>query len=236
LTNPQDRERYAAIVLYLQALPPEDEFRHLAELLGLLSLLGQRLPDALAESLAELRAQTKASTEYHAQVDGRLARLPQEIAAGVDVSAVAKDMSEAFRQQFGRTGLQEAAALLNLSVGEIKSLSGLLGAALKPVTQEYRGIASALASETAKLVSAARQVEEHNVQLIVQERSNRRPWQGILALLLFLAGGVCGILIEKGQTTDLLSDIDARVQRVQTPAIRTAPPAKSAGGRPSAQE
>ena len=55
-------------------------------MLGLLSLVGQRVPDALGEFLAELRAQTKAAATYHSQVDARLAALPQEIAAGVDVA------------------------------------------------------------------------------------------------------------------------------------------------------
>jgi hypothetical protein len=78
LTDPQDRETYAALISYFDSLPPGDELFRLVQLLGLLSLLGQRVPEALADFLAELRAQTKVSAEYHAQVDGRLARLPQE--------------------------------------------------------------------------------------------------------------------------------------------------------------
>ena len=43
-------------------------------------------------------------------------------------------MSESFRQQLVATGLQDTAALLNLSAKEIKALSANTVAALKPVT------------------------------------------------------------------------------------------------------
>lgn len=64
LTNTQDRETYSALMCYLNRLPPGDEFRQLAELLGLLSLVGQRIPNALADFLGEFRAQTKIAVEY----------------------------------------------------------------------------------------------------------------------------------------------------------------------------
>jgi hypothetical protein len=104
LTEPQDRETYAPLISYVNSLPPGDELFKVVQLLGLLSLLGQRLPDVLAEFLAELRAQTKAAGSYHDKLDERLARLPDEIAQGVDPSAIAKAMSESFRQQLAGCG------------------------------------------------------------------------------------------------------------------------------------
>ena len=52
-----------ALISYFNSLPEGDELFRLVELLGLLSLVGHRLPDALAELLAELRAQAKAAGE-----------------------------------------------------------------------------------------------------------------------------------------------------------------------------
>jgi hypothetical protein len=224
LTEPQDRETYAALVSYFDSLPPGDELFRLVQLLGLLSLLGQRVPEALTEFLAELRDQTKAVGDYHAQVDGRLARLPQEIAQGVDADAIAKAMSESFRQQLAATGLQDTAALLNLSAKEIKTLAANIATALKPVTQEYKGISATISAELGKLTAASRQMQEHNARLIVQERSNAWLWQGLLALVLFLVGGLCGILLEKRQTTDVLSNVVAQIERIQTPPAPMVPP------------
>ena len=217
LTEPQDRETYAALISYVNSLPPGDELFKVVQLLGLLSLLGQRLPDALAEFLAELRAQTKAAGNYHDKLDERLASLPNEIAQGVDPSAIAKAMSESFRQQLSACGLQDAAILLNASVKEIKALSAQIGAALKPVSQEYRGISATISTELGKLTAASRRLQEHNSKLILQERANGRLWKGMLGLVLFLAGGICGILLEKRQMAGFMSNIGARIETVQTP-------------------
>ena len=217
LTEPQDRETYAALISYVNSLPPGDELFKVVQLLGLLSLLGQRLPDALAEFLAELRAQTKAAGCYHDKLDERLALLPIEIARGVDPIAVAKAMSESFRQQLAACGLQDAATLLNASVKDIKALSAQIGAALKPVSQEYRGISATISTELGKLTAASRQLQEHNTKLIFRERANGWLWKGLLGLVLFLVGCICGILLEKRQMAGFISNMGSQIEAVQTP-------------------
>jgi hypothetical protein len=152
-------------------------------------------------------------------VDARLAILPQEIAAGVDVAGVARGMSEAFRQQLAATGLQDTAAMLKAAGGSIKSLAFDATASLKPVAQEIRRIALSISAETVKLATAARKVEEHNERLILQQRSNGWGLLGLAALVVFLVGGFCGILVEKRQTADLLANIGTQIERVQTPAL-----------------
>jgi len=217
LTEQQDRETYAALISYVNSLPPGDELFKVVQLLGLLSLLGQRLPDALSQFLAELRAQTKAAGNYHDKLDERLAHLPDEISQGVDPSAIAKAMSESFRQQLVASGLQDAASLLNASVKEIKALSAQIGAALKPVSHEYRGISATISAELGKLAAASRQLQEHNSKLIFKERANGWLWKGMLGLVLFLMGGICGILVEKQQMAGFLGNIGSRIEAVQTP-------------------
>ena len=112
LTDLQDRETYAALVSYVNSLPPGDELIRLLEMLGLLSAVGQRIPDAAGELLAELRTQTGAAKEYSSQVNARLAALPSEIAAGVDPKLIAESMSEIFRQRLRETGLVDTTAHL----------------------------------------------------------------------------------------------------------------------------
>jgi hypothetical protein len=216
LTDPEDRERYAAIVLYLQGLPPEDEFRHLAELMGLVSLIGQRLPDALGEFLAESRAHAKAAADFHAQVDARLADLPRQIAEGVEPATIARSMSESFRQQVHASGLQETAALLKAATATMKALSAEVCASLKPADQEYRRIALTLSSETMKLFAAARQVAQQNEQLIDEQRSNSWALRALVTLVVFLVGGVCGILLEQNQSKEVFSKIGTKTGYVQT--------------------
>jgi hypothetical protein len=218
LTDLQDRETYAALVSYVNSLPPGDELIRLLEMLGLLSAVGQRIPDAAGELLAELRTQTGAAKEYSSQVNARLAALPSEIAAGVDPKLIAESMSEIFRQRLRETGLVDTTAHLKLATADLSKLTSELTTTLKPAAGEYRGIAAALAAETSKLARNAREVEELNRRLIVQQRSNSRGLMAMAALLIFLVGGLAGIVLEKRQTVDLLSNIGAQIERVQTPA------------------
>ena len=217
LIDAQDREVYAELMCYLNSLPPADEFRRLAELLGLLSLMGQRLPDALADSLAEMRHLTETAGQYYSDVDRRLAGLPHEITKGVNPATIAKAMSESFRQQLAATGLQDAATLLRSSSGEIKAISCQISAMIRPLTQEYKGISASISAELDKLRVASAQLRQHNAQLFAQERANSWLWQGMCALALFFLGGLLGLLWEKRQTTDALNSVGSQIERIQTP-------------------
>ena len=225
LTDPEDRETYAALISYFDSLPPGDDLSQFARLLGFLTLLGQHIPDAMAEFLEAFREETKAAAECNARVEDRLAGLPKEIAAGVDPGEIAKKMSESFRQQIAASGLRESAALLDAAAKETRALAGEVTATLKPALQEFRRVASTVAAELAKLVTASRQVQDHNARLMEQERRASWLWIVVVTLVVFLAGGLCGLLFEKGQTTDALAvmgdriqRMDAQIQRIQTPA------------------
>ena len=195
LTDSQDREAYAALVSYVNELPAGDEFRQLTEMLGLLSLVGQRVPDALAELLAELRGQSKAAADYHSQVDARLAALPAEIAAGVDPKNIAEEMSEIFRQRIEKTGLRDTVGLLGPAVTTLKALSGDLTTGLGPVVCQ-------IDTAITKLIAAAAKVDQHNRELIAEQRAKERArgWQipALAAVIVFLLGGLCGILFKGG--------------------------------------
>jgi hypothetical protein len=217
LTDPGDRETYAGLISYFNSIPEHDEMFRLVELLGLLTLMGQHIPDAISELLGQLRTQSTAASEYHAQVDARLASLPEEIAAGVDVEALAKDMAESLRQQLAATGLQTTAALLRSASKEITALSGQISATLKPAAQEYKSVSATISSELARLTLASDELRRRNTQLVAQEQTNNWWMQCFLMLAILLAGIVAGVYLEKGQTTDALVNLGTQVERIQTP-------------------
>ena len=209
LTNTRDRETYSALMCYLNRLPPGDEFRQLAELFGLLSLLGQRIPDALAEFLEEFRSKAKAEADYCAKVEARLANLPKEIADGIDPAAVAKAMSESFRQQLAASGLQDTASLLKAAVITLKSLSDEVSTTLKP-------IAATFSDETKTLLASARQIEDENAQLLQQQKVTKWVWACLLGIVMFLLGSVYGQVLEKWHTADGVDHISFQLQRIET--------------------
>jgi hypothetical protein len=167
--------------------------------------------------LVELRAQATAASNYHAQVDARLASLPDEIADGVDVEALAKDMAESLRQQLAATGLQTTATLLRSATKDITVLSGQISAALKPAAQEYKSVSATISSELARLTLASNELRKHNTQLMAQEQTNNWWMQGFLMLAILLAGILAGVYVEKSGTTDALVNLGTQVERIQTP-------------------
>ncbi len=215
LTDPTDRETYAALLLYRDSLPPGDEVRQMLHLFGLLSLLGQRVPAALADAMTELRELNNSASDYHDKINQRLANLPGEIADGLNV----EKMGEAFRQQFTATGLQTSAGLLRDSSREISALSNEICATLAPLSQKYETVTAAIDKGITRLTAATEAVERQNGQLIAEQHS--WPRQAVYVMVIFLLGGLCGVVFENRQTADVLTNVNAQIERIQTPV---APP------------
>jgi predicted alpha/beta hydrolase len=109
----------------------------------------------------------------------------------VDVEAIAKVMSERFRQQIAESGLLEAAAVLR---GEIRGVSQDIAAGLRPVAMEYKTMAATISGELATLAAAARRLQDENALLRVERRSAAWPWIVVVVLLLLL-GVLIGIVV-----------------------------------------
>ena len=215
LPQPQDREAYAALMTYLNSLPPGDELRRVAELMGLLSLLGQRLPDALAAAITELRELTERAGDYYGEIDARLSGLPAEIAAGVDVSKVARDMGELFRQQLSGMGFETSAVLLRSTAAEMAALAGHLSTSLKPIAQDFKRVAGSIANGVSTLSAHSRSLESRGSQSVESEHSQSWRWHCVVVLAVFLAGGFCGVVFEKAQTADVLDRLSTQIHCAQ---------------------
>jgi hypothetical protein len=215
LPQTQDREAYAALMTYLSSLPPGDELRRMAEMLGLLSLVGQRLPDALAAAITELRELTERAGDYYGEIDARLAGLPAEIAAGVDVNKVATEMSEAFRQQLSGMGFETSAVLLRSTAAEMTALSGHLSTSLKPIAQDFKSLAASIADGISTLGANSRSFEGHGGPSAAAESPQPMRWHFISILAAFLLGGFCGVVFERAQTADVLDKLSTQIHCVQ---------------------
>jgi hypothetical protein len=214
LTEAQDRETYADLVSYIQRLPPTDEFRQLAEWFGLLSLLGQRIPDALADFLQAFRAEMAASAEYRARLEQRLASLPEEIAAGVQPESIATAMAESFRQQIAAVGLEQSAALLKQSTAEVKALYGELTKTVKPAVNECKTVASSLSDGVTKILKASSSLQTHNTRLTNENTKSSWWLHGLWVVVLVLVGVVLGMHMGESRTEARLAELEAQMQRV----------------------
>src|ERR1700694_1835384 len=91
LLDPGQREYFYQRMLYFRQLRPEDELLRLVEAIGLLALLIREAPHAVARereqlaqlletSMATIHAVGEAGQAYQRQLDGRLTRLPTDLA------------------------------------------------------------------------------------------------------------------------------------------------------------
>ena len=124
----------------------------------------------------------------NAATDERLSKLPSEIAAGLDPSAIAKEMSYSFRQQLGQTALHETASLMKAAVITLKSLSTELVTTLQPISVT-------LGDQTTTLLATLKQVNELGQRPPSAASSGAVALQSFLFFAVFVAGGVAGYLL-----------------------------------------
>lgn len=211
LTDPQDRETYAGLISFIDSLPENDELFRLAQLLGLVSLVAERMPDAMADFLATIRQETKTTADYRSRLEERLARLPDEFAAGVDPAAIANAMAERFRQQIAVAGLQESSVV----VKQFKALSDEVAQSQRALAKRYSEVTATISAELAKLEAASNNLREHNAVLVSYSREESWVRPLLLGFVLLLVGGLFGIFAEKFEIDVLLGDISAEMRSAQ---------------------
>ncbi|MGH9640351.1 MAG: hypothetical protein ACRD3Y_09840 [Bryobacteraceae bacterium] len=242
VSDPQDRESYAALVSYLHSLPPGDEFAKVAQLFGFLTLLGRELPEhledqrqqlrkLLLDAHAEFKKQVQTNARYHDQLAERLGRLPEEMAEGVKSADIAKTMAEAFRQQIAATGIEETKALLSAATRDVKQTAQALDKAVQPLASRYGSIgneiekqAAHIDTEARKLLSTADMLQRKNAELVKENRS--LEWYSLLAiaLVVFVGGILAGMNLEQRSTGDLVQRLQRQIIQVQQ-SIRALPDA-----------
>jgi hypothetical protein len=171
LLEPGQREHFYQRMLYFRHLRPEDELLRLVEAIGLLALLIREAPHAVARereqmaqlletSIATIHAATKAEQTYHQQLDGRLTRLPTDLAQGINPDAIARAMTESLRQQFVKSGvpatadalmaiaqqLTKATGQFQRAAGDLSACTGIAEQARGAIDQMSMGVANATAT------------------------------------------------------------------------------------------
>ena len=213
LLEPDQREYFYQRMLYFRQLRPDDELLRIVEAIGFLALIIRTAPGAVAterQHLAQhleahrstMAATAGAERAYHEQLDGRLTRLPADIAAGISPPAVAQAITESLRQEFVRSGLPataEALALLskqfNQAVVDFQRAAGELGDA-------YRGSAQQATRAIEQLYRSVSEATENARWTLLRFKQAFRLdywWSiGTLVLAALLVGMLLGFLLHHG--------------------------------------
>jgi hypothetical protein len=179
LTDPHDRETYAELVSYFDSLPAEDEMFQLARLLGLLTLIGQRIPEAAAALTTELQAQAKAASACYELFNNRLTWLAAEITEGVDTSAIAQAMAETARQTAGK------------ELADVRILAGEAAEDLRKLSRTARAAVVETATERAKLLHVILDLKVISETVVKRSRQH----ETVIRWLVFLSGFLSGVLV-----------------------------------------
>jgi hypothetical protein len=137
LLEPALREPFYRCMLSFKHLRPEDELLRLVQAIGFLALLIRDAPVAVARervqlaqlletSLATMQAAGEAERAYLQQLEGRLTRLPTDLAQGISPEAIARAITESLRQQFVQSGIPATADALTALSQQLTQATGQL--------------------------------------------------------------------------------------------------------------
>ena len=92
---------------------------------------------------------------YDAQLDQRLARLPEAIAEGISPKSIAARINESLRQQFVQSTIPESANALSVAAAQIKKAAAEFGRAASTLGNSYHGAAEEARKAIGNLESAS---------------------------------------------------------------------------------
>lgn len=240
-----EREAYAALVSYIESLPPTDELVKVAKLFGFLTLMGQQLPDAIEAERGELRKlltgaytafqqEVKTNQTYHEKLNERLSRLPDEIASGVKPDDIAEVMAERFRQQIAQTGLEEAADLLRRSLPGIGTVVNNLDLTISRFKEQSKAVDQSIEVHSRRL---GKLVEEHRLESEKLHKFSTENHWGLLtgaALIVFFLGLMLGLFWSARSSDATLRDMQQKLDRIEQavkPPAAASPPAAPKRGK-----
>ena len=165
---PKDiREAYYREMTYCRQLQESDEMLRILRVMQFLTLLMEQVPDRVAitrERLEQLFSDANQSLErtlrssvaHQQQLDQRLIRLPEIIAAGMEPKAIATKINESLHQEFMKSTIPETAKTLGVVAEQIKKAGSEFGSTARSLGDAYTGAANDARRAIDNLVSSIR--------------------------------------------------------------------------------
>ena len=224
------RADYYRELSHCRNLPENDEMLRILRAMQFLTVLIERAPgqvaiereqlaQVLARGIDSIQATHKASLTYQKQLEGRIAKLPEEIAKGISAEAIAAKLSESLRQQFHQTGLPAVVDAIDVQATTLRHASKELSAALEDLANPRTGVVPHVNDALRSMESNLQNAGDH---IRAQMNGLGKELYRTIAVLCFGAmviGLVAGILYQRW--------IDAPLPKPgqpSTPSVESAPP------------
>jgi len=145
----EQRQSWYRDMAHLRRLPADDELLRLARAMGFLALITRQAPVEIASERQKLAATVKEAVSsiealrhdtatFHQGIENRLAKLPNEIAEGVNPTSIATILAESLRQQFIQSGLPETSKALALIAQQSRQAATEFGYSSRQIVENCR--------------------------------------------------------------------------------------------------
>ncbi|MBV9154646.1 MAG: hypothetical protein JO097_00155 [Acidobacteriaceae bacterium] len=233
LLKPEQREYFYQRMTYFRHLRPEDEILRIAEAMGFLAVVIRETPlemaqerelfgDLLASSLQAMQVSYQASVAWQKQMENRMAKLPEEIARGMNADIIAAKLSESIRQQFQQTGLPIVADTMSAQATTMRQASRELTAALEKFAHPSDGAVSRVTQGLRSMKADLQNASEH-IRAQMNGLGKQLNWTiGVFCSGTLVIGLILGSFYQRW--------VDApppQPAQAPAPAVQSAPPSSS---------
>lgn len=233
LLKPEQREYFYQRMMYFRHLRPEDEVLRIAEAMGFLAVVIREAPWEMAkerEQLAELltssmrtmQASHQASMAWQTQMESRMAKLPEEIARGINADSIAAKLSEGIRQQFQQTGLPAVAEAMSVQATTMRQASRELTAALQEFAHPSDG-AILRVGQGLRMMKADLQNASEHIRAQMNGLGKQLNW----TIAVFCSGTLAIGLLAGSLYQRWVDAPQLQPAQQSAPAVQSAPPSSS---------
>ena len=205
------REHFYRRMAHLRQLSPNDEMLQIAEAMGFLALVTRETPAAIAverqkleavllKMMETLQSAHREAVAYQQRLEGRLAKLPQEIAQGISPEVIAAKITEGIRQRWTEIGLPATAAAIKSHSSSLQAASRELTVALRLFADPRTGAVTQVNETTSRMNADLRNATDHVRSMM--SSLNKELWRSIVVLCAGAMGLgiVVGTLFERWMT------------------------------------
>jgi hypothetical protein len=222
---------------HCRSLPENDEMLRILRAMQFLTLLMEQVParvviererleQLLTAALREVKTTLKSSEASRVQMDQRLVKLPESIAAGIKPESIAAKINESLHQEFIRSTIPETARALAVTAEQMKKISSEFGASASTLGNSYHGAVEEARRAIAKIeetTSRAANTATRAAKDLSSTLHREYRWSLFtLTSFALLMGLLLGMLFMQW-----LQQPAQNVESASAPATQSAPPIKT---------
>jgi hypothetical protein len=212
------REDFYRLMAHLHDVEPDDEILQIVEAMGFLGLIIGKAPaevaaerekleklllqlapgvmaterkelaKILSASVSQMQETARMTSQYHAQLESRLTKLPEAIVKGIAPETIASRIGESMHQHLLATGINDTVNSMYTMAQHMQRTAGTMQGAAAAISDDQQGVLPKLDAAVRGMETNLEHATGRVLQLSGALRSQARPWLpwDVVAALLFI--------------------------------------------------